>query len=116
MFDFTRREILGVVGIAIVVVAISSVPYLLGYLSATQDTEFGGFLIDLDDSYSHLAKMQQGVWDGWRYRILFTPEEHPGAYLNTFYVALGKLSVLLHLSLIQTYQLARLICGLALLV
>ena len=116
MPDFTRREILAVVAIAAVVVAISAVPYLLGYLSATPDTEFGGFVIDLDDSYSHLAKMQQGVWDGWRYRILFTPEEHPGAYLNTFYVALGKLSVLLHLSLIQTYQLARLTCGLALLV
>ena len=116
MPDVTRREFLGVVGIAVAVVALSSVPYLLGYLSATPDTEFGGFLIDLDDSYSHLAKMQQGVWDGWRYRILFTPEEHPGAYLNTFYVALGKLSVLLHLSVIQTYQLARLTCGLALLV
>jgi MFS family permease len=116
MPDIGRREILGAIGIAAVVVAISSVPYLLGYLSATPDTEFGGFLIDLDDSYSYLAKMQQGVWDGWRYRIPFTPEKHPGAYLYTFYLGLGKLSSLLGLSLMQTYQFARLACGLALLV
>jgi hypothetical protein len=115
MPDVTRREILGVFGIAVAVVAISSVPYLLGYLSATPDTEFGGFLIDLDDSFSYLAKMQQGAWDGWRYRIPFTTEEHHGAYLYTFYVALGKLSASLHLSLILTYQLARVVAGLAML-
>jgi hypothetical protein len=116
MPDVTRREILGVIGIAVVVVAISSVPYLLGYLSATPDTEFGGFVVDLDDSFSYLAKMQQGVWDGWRYRIPFTTEEHPGAYLYTFYIALGKLSASLRLSLVLTYQLARLVAGLAMLI
>jgi hypothetical protein len=116
MPDVTRREFLGVVGIAVVVVAISSVPYLLGYLSATPDTEFGGFLIDPDDGFSYLAKMQQGVWDGWRYRIPFTTEEHHGAYLYTFYIALGKLSASLRLSLIFTYQLARLVAGVAMLV
>ena len=116
MPDITRRELLQATGIAAIVVGISSLPYLLGYVSAAPGTEFGGFVIDLDDSHSHLAKMQQGMWDGWRYHILFTPEEHPGAYLNTFYIALGKLSGLLNLSLIKTYQLARLICGMALLI
>ena len=112
----TKREIAQVIGIGLIVLAISSIPYLLGYRFTAAGMEFGGFLVDLDDSYSHLAKMQQGAWDGWRYRILFTPEEHPGAYLHTFYVGLGKLSSLLGLSLIQTYQLARLACGLSLLI
>ncbi|HUW96918.1 MAG TPA: hypothetical protein VMW58_14135 [Anaerolineae bacterium] len=111
-----RREIWLVIGISILVVAISTVPYVLGYLVEGPDLEFGGFLIDLDDSYSYLAKMQQGVWDGWRYRIPFTPEEHSGAYLYTFYLGLGKLSALLGLSVMQTYQLARLAGGLSLLV
>ncbi|HUW95527.1 MAG TPA: hypothetical protein VMW58_07045, partial [Anaerolineae bacterium] len=61
MFEFTRREILQATAIAAVVVAISSVPYLLGYLSAAPGTEFGGLVIDLDDSHCHLAKMQQGA-------------------------------------------------------
>jgi hypothetical protein len=111
----TKQEIVQVIGIGLIVLAISSIPYLLGY-QAPAGMEFGGFFVDLDDSYSYLAKMQQGVWGGWRYRIPFTPEEHPGAYLYTFYLGLGKLSSLLGLSLMQTYQLARLACGLSLLI
>lgn len=116
MPQITRREILQVIGIAAIVLAVSSLPYVVGYLSATPEIEFSGFVIDLDDSFSYLAKMQQGVLDGWRYRIPFTTEEHPGAYLYTFYFALGKLSASLRLSLIVTYQLARLVAGLAMLV
>lgn len=115
MPETTKRELAQVAVIAVLVLSLSSVPYLVGYLSAAPGTVFGGFVIDLDDCSSHLAKMQQGIWDGWTYRILFTPEDHPGAVLNTFYIGLGKLSAWLGLSLIQTYQLARLGCGLGLL-
>lgn len=116
MPDLAKREIGQVLSIALVVLAISSIPYLLGYWFAAPGTEFGGLVVDLDDSYSYLAAMQQGLGNGWRYRVLFTPEEHPGAYLHTFYLGLGKLSSLLGLSLMQTYQLARLACGLSLLI
>jgi hypothetical protein len=115
MPETTKRELARASVIALLVVGVSSVPYLVGYLSAAPGTVFGGFVVDLDDCASHLAKMQQGMWDGWTYRILFTPEDHPGATLNTFYVGLGKLSSGLGLSLLQTYQLARLACGFGLL-
>jgi len=111
----TKREIAQVIGLGLTVVLISSIPYVLGYLFEAQGLEFGGFLVDLDDSYSHLAKMQQGASGGWRYRILFTSEDHTGAYINTFYVGLGRASSLLGLTVMQTYQLARLFCGLSLL-
>ncbi len=112
----TKREMAQVISIGLIVLALSSVPYLLAYRFAAAGMEFGGFLINLDDSYSYLSAMQQGLGDGWSYRILFTPEEHRGAYLHTFYIGLGKLSSLLGLSLMQTYQLARVACGLSLLV
>ncbi len=115
MSEIPRRELAHATVIAMLVVSLSSVPYLIGYLSAAPGTVFSGFVVDLDDCSSHLAKMQQGSWDGWTYRILFTPEDHPGAILNTFYVGLGKLASLLGFSLIQIYQLARLACGLGLL-
>jgi hypothetical protein len=115
MPDVSRREILGAIGIAAVVVAMSSVPYLLGYIAAPADTEFGGFVTDPDDGFSYLAKMRQGAWDGWRYRIPFTTEEHQGAYVYTLYVALGKLSASLSLSLMLTYQLARVVASFAML-
>jgi hypothetical protein len=115
MSDFKRREILAVVGMAIVVVAISTVPYALGCLAAGPELEFGGFLIDLDDSYSYVSAMQQGIGGGWRYQVLYTPEDHPGAYLHTFYILLGKLSVPMGLSPTEMYHLCRLCCALALL-
>lgn len=116
MPDLTRREMGQVVGIGLVIVAVSFIPYLLGYFFAPPDMQFGGLLVDLDDSYSYLAKMQLGADGGWEYKIPFTPEEHSGAYVYTFHLALGKLSSLLGFSLIQTYQLTRMACGLSLLV
>jgi len=115
MPEIERREIWPAMGISMLVVAISAVPYVLGYLAAGPQLEFGGFLIDLDDSYSYVAAMQQGIAGGWRYQVLHTPEDHPGAYLHTFYIALGKLSVLMGLSPMATYHLCRLACALALL-
>ncbi|HEM61480.1 MAG TPA: hypothetical protein ENO24_04245 [Chloroflexi bacterium] len=116
MPEIERRQLWQVICISVLVMALSSVPYLLGYLASDADWKFGGLVIDLDDGHSHLAKMQQGAANGWRYHILFTPEDHPGAYLNTFYVGLGQLSSACGLSVFQTYQLARLVCGLGLLV
>ena len=112
----TRREWAWVMAVAGVVVAVSTVPYLAGYLAQTAEMRFGGSLLDRMDYHSHLAKMWQGYRGEWRYRLLFTPEEHQGAYLQTFYVALGHLARLLGLGLPLMYQLARLACGLLMLV
>jgi hypothetical protein len=116
MPDLGKREIGVVIGIALVVLAVSSVPYALGYLCTPEGLEFGGFVVDLDDSFSYVAAMQQGISGGWRYLVLFTPEDHPGAYLHTFYLALGKLSALTGLSPFHMYHMGRLACGLVLLV
>jgi hypothetical protein len=67
--------------------------------------------LDRADYHSHLAKMWQGYAGEWTYRLLFTPEPHAGAYLQTFYVALGHLARLTGLGLPLTYQAARLLCG-----
>jgi hypothetical protein len=112
----TKRETRLVLVLAAAVLLVSSMPYLAGYASAPAGTEFGGFLIDLDDSYSYVSAMQQGAAGAWRYQVLYTPEEHPGAYLHIFYIVLGKLSVLAGLTPMQTYHLCRLCCGLVLLV
>lgn len=94
---------------------VASLPYLIGYVAATPEAIFNGFPLDPEDSYSHLAKMQQGLSGTWRYQLLFTPEDHPGVYLNTFYVALGHFSRLTGPSLVTTYHLARLLTGILLL-
>jgi hypothetical protein len=110
-----RQTWLRVTLLALIVLIVSSVPYGVGYLASTPEWQFGGIVVDREDSESHLAKMQQGARGSWRYRLLFTPEDHPGAYINTFYVGLGHLSRLSGLSLAATYQLTRLVCGFILL-
>ena len=109
--DIDRPEWRMVLVVGSLTLLVASLPYLIGYAAATSEAVFSGFPLDPEDSYSHLAKMQQGFWGTWRYRLLFTPEEHSGVYLNTFYVALGHLSRLTRLPLLATYHLARLLAG-----
>lgn len=106
-----RSEWLMLLVVGSLALLVASLPYLIGYAAATPEAIFNGFPLDPEDSYSHLAKMQQGFSGTWRYRLLFTPEDHPDVYLNTFYVALGHFSRLTRLSLLTTYHLARLLTG-----
>ena len=107
----SRREWAWAVAVAALAVALSSIPYGVGYLSQSPDRVFAGAVYDWEDYYSHLAKMQQGAQGAWQYRILFTPEDHPGATVNLFYLALGHLSGTLGLSPMVAYHLARLVCA-----
>ncbi len=109
--SISRREWVFAVLLTLVVLFITGVPYLAGWLTSTPDRIFEGFVIDVDDAHSHLAKMQQGYRGEWRYHILFTPEPHDGAHINSFYIVLGHLARLFGLHLVVTYHGARLIFG-----
>jgi hypothetical protein len=112
----TRREWVWVMAAAALMVAVSTVPYAAGAIAQTDDLRFGGAVLDAVDYHSHLAKMWQGYRGQWRYRLLFTPEEHEGAFLQTFYVALGHLARVLGLPVSLAYHVGRLIFGFAMLV
>ncbi|MCS7260856.1 MAG: hypothetical protein NZ765_08765 [Anaerolineae bacterium] len=99
-------------GIALAVLLVTGLPYLVGWATSTPERIFTGFIIDVEDFYSHLAKMQLGYRGEWQYRILFTSEPHSGAYLNTFYIALGYVARLLYADLVLVYHAARLVGGL----
>jgi hypothetical protein len=107
----TRADRFYVTAVIVAALALSSAPYVLGYAAQTGDVRFSGAVFDLPDYYSHLAKMQQGARGEWKYHLLFTPEDHAGAYLQTFYVALGQLARVTGLALPLIYQLARLAGG-----
>ena len=102
-----RYEWIWVAVAASLVVTASTVPYVAGHLTQTPKLVFGGAVLDTPDYHSHLAKMWQGHRGSWRYRLLFTPEDHEGAYLQTFYVALGHIARVSGLGLAVTYQIAR---------
>jgi hypothetical protein len=97
--------------IAVVIVAVSCLPYLVGYLATPPDRVFGGFVLDEIDSNTYLAKMQQGMQGRWTATLLYTPEDHPALILYIFYLALGHLAAWLNLPPILVYHMARVVCG-----
>ncbi len=82
-------------------------PYLSATIAAGADYQFGGFLQNPKDGNSYLAKMYQGYRGDWQFTLPFTSEPGEGAFLYTFYLALGHISRFLNIPLILLYHLAR---------
>ena len=97
------------------VLALASLPYVAGLIYATPDRIFTGLQVNPLDGLSYLAKMREG-WDGsWLFHLAYTVEQGPGAFLFTYFIALGHLARLFNLPLIVVFHLARIVGGLALL-
>jgi hypothetical protein len=99
-----------VVVVMLIMAVLTTLPYVIGALSAPAGTTFSGAVIDLTDYDSHLAKMQQGARGEWLYQLLFTAEPQQPALLQTFYVALGHVASLTGLPFGVIYQVARIAC------
>jgi hypothetical protein len=119
-----RREWQWVLAGAVLVLALTSIPYVAGWEAAAGNPEltFGGFVIGVEDGNSYLAKMAQGARGHWLFRIVYTSEPHDGVLFFLFHILLGKGAALLPgpaaalpVRLIWVYHLSRLICGLGLL-
>jgi len=95
--------------------ALLSLPYLYAWYTAGDAYVFSGLLFNPLDGASYLAKMRQG-WEGaWRYRLAFSAQPGPGAFLFLYYLFLGHVARLVGWSLPVVYHLARLGGALALL-
>ncbi len=95
--------------IALAAIALTLIPYVLGYALARPGTEFTGIIMNPEDSQSYFAKMLAGYDGEWLYTIPFTPEELTPAFVGGFYIALGHLARGLGLSLGAMWHLARVI-------
>ncbi|MBC7809674.1 MAG: hypothetical protein H7175_00910 [Burkholderiales bacterium] len=94
---------------ALALALLTSLPYIVGQLSAPTGWEYSGALVVPSgtqvDYNSHMAKMWQGRRGEWDYHLLFTHEPHSGIVgLQGFYVALGAFSPF---DLTATYHFAR---------
>jgi hypothetical protein len=87
-----RAEWTWAVIVATLGVFVSTIPYLVGWLVQSPEMRFTGAVFNQEDYNSYLGKMWQGYRGAWRYQSLFTSEPHQGAYLLTFYIALGHLA------------------------
>lgn len=100
---------------ALVIVGLTCLPYLYAHFSTPPDRFYTGLLVNPYDSNSYLAKMRQGMRGEWLFHLPYTSEDHPGAFILTFYLLLGHISSLLSLSPVLVFHLARAGCGLFLL-
>ena len=103
------REWLWVLAWALVLMAFTSLPYLWGWHVSSPEWVFSGFMYNVEDGNSYIAKMQQGAGGEWLFHLPYTPEEHDGALIYLHFLLLGKAAHLLSLPSISVYHLARLV-------
>ncbi len=96
-----------VLALSIVFALLTLIPYLAAYANAGS-LRFSGFLFNLADAASYLAKMRQGYDGQWLYRLAFTENPGPGALLFPYYFLLGHLAWIFRLPLIVVWHIARL--------
>lgn len=99
------------IGLAAIALIVTALPYILGYLWPHTGKEFGGVVMNFEDSYSYLAKMRQGQEGSLLYQIPFTSEEHDGALIGTFYFFWGWSARLTGWPLIFWWHLSRIFCS-----
>lgn len=118
--QINRREWRWVLLVSLLALALTSLPYLLGRVLQTESLIFGGFVYNVEDGYSYLAKMRQGAGGSWLFTIAYTAEPHPPRFFFAFHLLLGRLAALLPggdltACMAWTYHAARLLFGLGLL-
>ena len=100
---------------SILIVGLACLPYLVAWWVTPADGQYTGLLVNHYDGESYYAKMRQGARGDWLFHLPFTPEPHDGAFVYTFYLALGHLAGVLGLPIPLVYHLARICAGLFLL-
>jgi len=89
----SRHEWRTVLIFALIIMAITTIPYAIGVLSQRNGWQFGGFLFGAEDGNSYLAKMREGAnggWGDWLFHLAYTSERQDGAFLFTPYLLAGK--------------------------
>lgn len=76
-----RREWTRVLIYALLLAALTTAPYLLGWASQGSDKVFSGFFFGTDDGSSYLGKMRLGAQGRWDFFLFYTAEEHNSAGL-----------------------------------
>ncbi|MGF1507683.1 MAG: hypothetical protein ACFB51_21525 [Anaerolineae bacterium] len=81
---------------SLIVIGLSSVPYVLGLLIETPELRYSGFVIGIQDMHSYLGKMRWGAaHPGFRFELFYTAEPHTGGFVFGPQLFLGKVMGLL---------------------
>jgi hypothetical protein len=110
-FGFSIRpdEFRWLTGMALLVLFLSTLPYVLGATQSAPGSQFSGLVIGVEDGYSYLAKMEEGRAGHWLFYLAYTPESHRPELFFIFYLMLGKLAGLAGLSNVLVFNLSKVV-------
>jgi len=94
---------------ALMLVALTSLPYLLAAKQGNPGWVFSGFLFGVEDGHSYIAKMLSGSAGAWLFRTPYTSAPQAGAVAFLPYLLLGKLvePPAIHTKLVVLFHLFR---------
>jgi hypothetical protein len=100
-----------VLAATLVLLGLVELPALVAVRQAAPDAVFSGFLFNVQDGNSYLAKMQAGAHGAWLLQIPHTTEPHQPVPLFVFHLLLGRAAGALGLGLPLAYHLAGWLAG-----
>ena len=96
--------------IAFLLVLITSLPYIYGYLTAPEDTYFLAVSgINRSDYANYFSYIEQTKDGHLLFKDLYTTEPQPRVILNLFFLGLGLFAKFFNLSAVAIFQISRII-------
>lgn len=109
-----RSELRWVIGWALVIVALSSLPYVWGALITPEPYCFLGLTHNIDDGAVYLSWMRQAADGHFFIRNLFTNEPQAAKAFNILFLVMGWVAALTRLPLVAVFHGFRVVLGAAL--
>ena len=91
----------------VLVLVVSSAPYIVGLLLSPEDGIFTGNLLNPSDTNSYFAAMRIGEQGDWLYRMPYSAQSNQPLPLFSLFILLGHFARLTSLSLPLVYHLSR---------
>jgi len=107
----SSREKRWLMGVVVLLLFISSLPYLSALQAQTPEQIFSGAVFNRPDHSVYISAMHDGAHGNLIYRFKFTAEPHEAAYLRLFYHLIGFVGGLFHIAPQLTFHIFRLIFG-----
>ncbi len=108
-----KEERKWLIAVGLVILLITTIPYLAGYFQQGGDWRFTGFLFGLEDGNSYIAKMLTGTYGSWLFRSPYSAMPQTGVVAFSPYILLGKLAYPpeAHDQLVVIFHFFRLVAG-----
>lgn len=115
-YKFLLSERFFVIVVAIIVLIFNTIPYVFQSMHNPPDKTYVGSFPIIIDKPVYLSAMSQGAEGNWLFAYNYTTEPHERTFIYSFYIFLGHISALLHLSPEVIFFIGRFIFGLILII